>query len=141
MEYEVQAYSFAISCRIGFYKAGRRIQDNLQPRRFNSTKLSDFGKRLKPFQFFINPTSLAFRTTLPALNLFPTTLWAQLAAQVLRRVSCADLLGCEGRGYLPLRMVLAQYLRASRGVRCGNLNKSSSCRAFKKLLIWWQGFW
>lgn len=81
-------------------------------------RLSDFGKRLKPFQFFVNPSSLAFRTTLPALNLFPTTLWAQVAAQVLRRVSCSDLLGCEGRGYLPLRTVLAQYLRASRGVRC-----------------------
>jgi GntR family transcriptional regulator / MocR family aminotransferase len=102
----------------------RLLQSRVPESREHPTKtvqlprLSDFGKRLKPFQFFINPTSLAFRTTLPALNLFPTTLWAQIAARRMRRVSSSDLLGCEGRGYLPLRTVLAQYLRASRGVRC-----------------------
>jgi GntR family transcriptional regulator / MocR family aminotransferase len=81
-------------------------------------RLSDFGKRLRPFRYFRDLTSLAFRTNLPAITLFPTTLWAQIASRRLRRASSTDLLGSEGRGYGPLRNVLAQYLRASRGVRC-----------------------
>jgi GntR family transcriptional regulator/MocR family aminotransferase len=99
-------------------QSGVRASRQPQTNTARPPRLSDFGKRLKPFQFFVNPTSLAFRTLLPALDLFPTTLWAQIAARRLRRVSSSELLGCEGRGYLPLRTVLAQYLRASRGVRC-----------------------
>jgi len=81
-------------------------------------RLSDFGKRLRPFRYFINLAAPAFRPNLPAINLFPTTLWAQIASRRLHRASSTDLLGSEGRGYAPLRNVLAEYLRASRGVRC-----------------------
>jgi GntR family transcriptional regulator/MocR family aminotransferase len=81
-------------------------------------RLSNYAMRVKPVPYFANPASLAFRTNLPALDLFPTSLWAQVASRRLRRASAADLLGCGTRGYLPLRQVLAQYLRAERGVIC-----------------------
>src|SRR5580698_9887876 len=81
-------------------------------------RLSNYAMRVKPVPYFANPASLAFRTNLPALDLFPTTLWAQVASRRLRRVSTTDLLGGNTRGYEPLRQVLAQYLRSERGVRC-----------------------
>lgn len=62
--------------------------------------------------------SRAFRTNLPALDLFPTTLWAQVASRRLRRVSLNLLLGCDAMGYQPLREAVATYLTTSRGVHC-----------------------
>jgi GntR family transcriptional regulator / MocR family aminotransferase len=81
-------------------------------------RLSDFAKRVRPFSHGISPHSTAFRTNLPALDLFPTTLWAQVAARRLRGISTRLLLGCEPLGYLPLREAVAQYARNSRGVNC-----------------------
>jgi GntR family transcriptional regulator / MocR family aminotransferase len=83
-----------------------------------SPRLSEYAKRIRPINLFYNPQSLAFRTNLPALDLFPTTLWAKVMGRRLRQTSSNQLLGCEARGYLPLRKVLAQYLRTARGVRC-----------------------
>jgi len=80
--------------------------------------LSAFAKRVESFSLFANPESLAFRTNLPALDLFPTTLWAQIAARRLRKASPRMLLGCVAQGYLPLREAVAQYARSSRGVSC-----------------------
>ncbi|HEX2061384.1 MAG TPA: PLP-dependent aminotransferase family protein, partial [Thermoanaerobaculia bacterium] len=60
----------------------------------------------------------AFRTDLPALDLFPTTLWTQLATKRLRRLSMSLLLGSEPMGYRPLRDAIAEYLTVSRGVKC-----------------------
>jgi GntR family transcriptional regulator/MocR family aminotransferase len=54
----------------------------------------------------------------PALELFPTNLWAQIAARRLRRASTNFLLGCEPLGYYPLREAVADYLRTSRGANC-----------------------
>ena len=92
--------------------------DRRQPRTVDTPRISSYGKRVKPFSYFVNPLSLAFRTNLPALDLFPTTLWAQVASRRLRRTSSSQLLGCDVRGYAPLREVIAQYLRTARGVRC-----------------------
>ena len=61
----------------------------------------------------------AFRTDLPALDLFPTALWTQLATRRLRRLSATQLLGSEPMGYRPLRNAISDYLIASRGVKCG----------------------
>jgi GntR family transcriptional regulator/MocR family aminotransferase len=97
-------------------RAPSMVQKSVPPSEF--PRLSDFAKRLKPIPYFVNSATLAFRTNLTALNLFPTTLWAQVASRRLRRVSTTDLLGCSTKGYRPLREVLAQYLRAERGVRC-----------------------
>ncbi len=81
-------------------------------------RLSDFGRRLKPFEHFYGRTSSAFRTNLPALELFPTALWAQVASRRLRQLTSRQLLGCDAAGFEPLRNAVTQYLRVSRGVRC-----------------------
>lgn len=72
-------------------------------------------------QFFpgLRPTTIrAFRGNLPALNLFPAGLWAQITARRLRRASTSLFLGCDAMGFPPLREAIAHYLRTSRGVNC-----------------------
>jgi len=81
-------------------------------------KLSDYARRVELFPNFEIRPSRAFRTNLPALDLFPTTLWAQVAARRLRRISATLLLGCGPMGYPPLRGAVASYLSTSRGVKC-----------------------
>ena len=80
--------------------------------------LSAFASRIRPFSLYVHPSSTAFRTNLPALDLFPTALWAQVAARRLRKASIQSLLGCGPLGYLPLREAVASYARSSRGVSC-----------------------
>ncbi len=81
-------------------------------------RISEYGQRVKPIPVLeVRPTR-AFRTDLPALDLFPTTLWAQITARRLRRASTRLLTGCEPMGYRPLRDAVADYLSTSRGVKC-----------------------
>jgi len=84
-----------------------------QPRR-----LSDYGRRVRAFGNLEAGPIRAFRANQPALDLFPTTLWAQVAARRLRRASIDLLLGCGPMGYRPLQEAVADYLTTSRGVRC-----------------------
>src|ERR1700680_4877253 len=56
-------------------------------------RLSDYGRRVRPFPEPRLVPVRAFRTDLPALDLFPTTLWAQVAARRLRRGAAARPLG------------------------------------------------
>jgi GntR family transcriptional regulator/MocR family aminotransferase len=88
-------------------------QENTNPRR-----ISAYAKRVHLFPTFAPRPSRAFRANLPALDLFPTTLWAQVAARRLRNVSTNFLLGCDALGYMPLRQAVADYLSTSRGVNC-----------------------
>jgi GntR family transcriptional regulator / MocR family aminotransferase len=81
--------------------------------------VSDYGKRVHLFPAFDARPSRAFRANVPALDLFPTNLWAQLAARRWRRASMNFLLGCGSMGYEPLRDAVATYLSTSRGVKCG----------------------
>jgi len=81
-------------------------------------RISDYATRTKLFPNLENRPSRAFRANMPALDLFPTTLWAQVASRRLRRVSTHLLLGCGPMGYPPLRDAVASYLSTSRGVRC-----------------------
>jgi GntR family transcriptional regulator/MocR family aminotransferase len=81
-------------------------------------RISDYAGRVHPFPNLEIRPSRAFRANMPALNLFPTTLWAQVAARRLRRVSTNLLLGCGPMGYPPLRQAVATYLISSRGVKC-----------------------
>lgn len=81
-------------------------------------RLSVFGSSVSPFPRSTLGRTRAFRTDIPALDLFPTTVWAQLAAKRLRRSTTAQLLGCGPMGYRPLREAVADYLRTSRGVNC-----------------------
>jgi len=81
-------------------------------------RVSGFGTRVTPLPVHGALPARAFRTDQPALDLFPTTLWAQIASRRLRRASSSLLLGCGPLGYRPLREVVAEYLTVSRGVVC-----------------------
>ena len=80
--------------------------------------LSDYAGRLELFPPLDLRHSRAFRAYIPALELFPTTLWARIAARRVRTATATLLLGCDSLGYPPLREAIADYLRTSRGVRC-----------------------
>jgi GntR family transcriptional regulator / MocR family aminotransferase len=84
-----------------------------QPRR-----LSDYARRVGLFPNFRGGPVRAFRTDQPALELFPTTLWAQVAGRRLRKASTDHLLACGPMGYPPLQQAVAEYLTTSRGVQC-----------------------
>jgi GntR family transcriptional regulator / MocR family aminotransferase len=94
--------------------AGTRQPTHSQPTR----RVSDYARRLTFFSVLEVRPSRAFRPNLPALDLFPLALWAQITARRLRRASTGLLLGCDPMGYGPLREVVADYLNASRGVKC-----------------------
>jgi GntR family transcriptional regulator/MocR family aminotransferase len=79
---------------------------------------SAYAQRLKAFPGGEPRTTRAFRANQAALDAFPTSLWAQVAARRLRRVSIRLLAGGEALGYRPLREAVAEYLNASRGVKC-----------------------
>jgi GntR family transcriptional regulator / MocR family aminotransferase len=89
-----------------------------QQQRNEQRNFSAYAKCVHLFPNFAPRPSRAFRPNLPALDLFPTTLWAQAAARRLRKVSTNFLLGCDALGYLPLRQAVADYLSSSRGVNC-----------------------
>jgi GntR family transcriptional regulator/MocR family aminotransferase len=60
----------------------------------------------------------AFRCYEPAIDLFPTGLWARVASRVLRRAPRSLYGHGNAAGYQPLRRAIAEYVGASRGVRC-----------------------
>ena len=60
----------------------------------------------------------AFRAYEPAIDLFPTDLWARVASRVLRRAPRSLYGHGNAAGYQPLRRAIAEYVGASRGVRC-----------------------
>jgi GntR family transcriptional regulator / MocR family aminotransferase len=86
-----------------------------KPRR---RQLSGYAARVKPFSNLESRPTRAFRANLPALDLFPASLWTRIAERRLRHLSIPQLLGCDAMGYLPLRAAIADYLNASRGTRC-----------------------
>jgi GntR family transcriptional regulator/MocR family aminotransferase len=81
-------------------------------------RFAAYGRRVSEFQNLQAGPLRAFRANLPALDLFPTALWAQVAARRLRRATAQLLLSCEPLGYRPLQEAIADYLTTSRGVRC-----------------------
>jgi GntR family transcriptional regulator/MocR family aminotransferase len=81
-------------------------------------RLAGFASQVALFRGYEPRALRAFRANQPALDLFPTRRWAQVAARRMRRATTAQLLGTEPLGYRPLREVVADYLRTSRGVRC-----------------------
>jgi GntR family transcriptional regulator / MocR family aminotransferase len=105
-------------------QARQHSTDQLQPFRSGVRRvqrnLSDYARRLEPYPPLDLRHSRAFRAYVPALELFPTTLWARIAARRVRTATAALLLGCDSLGYPPLREAIADYLRTSRGVRCSS---------------------
>ena len=81
-------------------------------------RLSAYGLRVQPFSNLESRPTRAFRANLPALDLFPTRIWTRIAERRLRHLSIPQLLGCDTRGYFPLRTAVADYLNSSRGTRC-----------------------
>src|SRR5215472_15493726 len=86
--------------------------------RLRAIRLSRFARRVQAFPVLEPRPTHAFRTDLPALELFPATLWAQVTGRVLRRASTRLLLGGEPLGHRPLRDAVAAHLRSARGARC-----------------------
>jgi GntR family transcriptional regulator / MocR family aminotransferase len=80
--------------------------------------ISDYGLRARLLGGYENRPTRPFRANLPALDLFPTTLWTRITVRCLRRSSKRHLMGCDPLGYIPLRQAVADYLIQSRGVRC-----------------------
>jgi GntR family transcriptional regulator/MocR family aminotransferase len=60
----------------------------------------------------------AFRSNEPAIDLFPTELWARVAARVHRKAPRSLYGNGDAGGYAPLRRAIAEYVGHSRGVRC-----------------------
>ncbi|NPC73780.1 PLP-dependent aminotransferase family protein [Corallococcus exiguus] len=60
----------------------------------------------------------AFRPGVPALDLFPTALWARTVSRVHARASTGLLDGGDPSGHAPLREAVAIHVSVSRGVRC-----------------------
>ena len=60
----------------------------------------------------------AFRSTPPAIDVFPVDTWTRIASRQWRRATTKDLSYGDPMGFLPLRRVIAEYVRAARGVRC-----------------------
>lgn len=81
-------------------------------------RISSYGQRARLFRGYEERPPCAFRCNLPAVDLFPITLWTKITARCLRRVSRSHLMGCDPLGYPPLRQAVAEYLGASRGVKC-----------------------
>ncbi len=83
-----------------------------------SRRFSNYGNRVRQFSNLENRPTRAFRSNLPALDLFPTQIWTRIATRRLQHLSIPQLLGGETMGYFPLRTAIADYLNASRGVKC-----------------------
>ena len=99
-----------------FLQVGQELAKRRLPHR--RIVLSEYARRLQPFRSRPAQPVRAFRPNQAALNLFPTTIWAQVAARRLRRASTKLLTGGETLGYRPLREAVAEYLNTSRGVNC-----------------------
>jgi len=93
---------------------GTRSSSARLPRR----RLSALADRVKPFPEVAGGFTRPFRANQPALELFPTELWARLAAHRVRRATARHLLGSRAIGYRPLRIAVTDYLTTSRGVQC-----------------------
>src|SRR5579875_2497225 len=61
-----------------------------------------------------------FRIGGPATDAFPSKVWGQISARFARNFSSWLKTEADGRGYRPLRDAVADYLRATRGVRCNS---------------------
>jgi GntR family transcriptional regulator/MocR family aminotransferase len=112
----------------GTYVARSFPEDTLAPssgnrlrpeKKAGSRRMSQRGVALTqlPTQPWLNIVG-AFRVSLPALDHFPIALWSKLVARHSRRAAKSAMSYGDAMGYLPLREAIAQYLGASRAVRC-----------------------
>jgi GntR family transcriptional regulator/MocR family aminotransferase len=90
--------------------------------RSESKGLSRRGARIAAMPFDglsgITETPRAFRTGVPALDLFPVGIWQTLLARAWRRSSPRALGYGDPFGYAPLRQAISHYLGSARGLSC-----------------------
>jgi GntR family transcriptional regulator / MocR family aminotransferase len=115
-----------ISCRVGFGTWVNRVAAAQPARQTTSTPPAYIRRvvsayvRPKPFADLVwTEESRPFRMADPAIAEFPSELWGRIAAERSRNFRSWLRTGHDGLGYRPLRDAIADYLRASRGVRCG----------------------
>lgn len=68
--------------------------------------------------FYHENELLPFQLGIPALDVFPLTLWSRLTHRVLRNIEPVQLGYPDPQGFMGLREALASYLAVSRGVAC-----------------------
>jgi GntR family transcriptional regulator / MocR family aminotransferase len=116
-----------VSCRVGLGTWVNHIAGPAQTRRMTSTPpayirrvISEYT-RPKPFVGLAFPKGVRpFRVGSPAIAEFPSRVWGRIAAHRARTFGSWLKTEAGGRGYRPLRDAIAEYLRTSRGVRCGS---------------------
>jgi GntR family transcriptional regulator / MocR family aminotransferase len=114
-----------VSSRVGLGTWVNRIAAPAPSRRVNSTPpayvrrvISEYVQP-KPFVgLHFSGGVRPFRVGNPATAEFPSEIWGRIAADRARNFRSWLKTEADGRGYRPLRDTIAEYLRASRGVRC-----------------------
>lgn len=94
----------------------RRTEDALPPPLpARAARMADL-----PGEWFRNYTDVprAFRTGVPALDMFPVGIWQKVLAKAWRRATPRSLGYGDPHGYLPLRQAIGHYLRSARGLQC-----------------------
>jgi len=81
-------------------------------------RISDYARRAPRLIGYEQRRFVPFRANVPAMDLFPIEIWAQITARRVRTMTRNLLLGCDALGFEPLREAIAEYLNTSRGVTC-----------------------
>ena len=87
----------------------------------NRPGLSKRGNQLSTVRLnpaFDPPEVRPFQSGVPALEVFPHTIWGRIVARNARHRPKQQLAYQNAAGYRPLREAVATYLRTSRAVRC-----------------------
>jgi GntR family transcriptional regulator/MocR family aminotransferase len=98
-----------------------RAERSGRPRALHHPPLSKRGDALRtaqPAARRVSGPPRPFRLGIPALDLFPVRVWAQLAMRRLTAVSASQLDYGETAGFGPLREAIADHVRAARGTEC-----------------------
>ncbi len=83
------------------------------------TRAASAYPRPKPWRGLVPAAGIRpFSMQGPAIDHFPADLWRRLAGRRARNLQSWLRVDEDGRGYRPLREAIADYLAASRGVRC-----------------------